>query len=176
MAPIISKSSLNKISVKKLNADVGAIRINGKSLTDANLKKFITSNLGGKRSTLIEEALKKKYGLYGSQEKTKKRQSLMGLIMDDKKSGLTKEQSKRKINKVVDRSALEKELDRFDRNKTLARVGGGRHGDISRLKVGTTQAQSRISALSPNNKPLNSPAPKASASAVVTPPSIKLAG
>jgi len=66
MAKIISRDFLSRsLTGQKLNTKVGAVRIGGKSLRGADLKKFITSNLGGKTSTLIEKALKEKYGLYG---------------------------------------------------------------------------------------------------------------
>ena len=67
-----------------------------------------------------------------------------------------------KVNMQRDDSFL-REKDISNKNiSILGRVGGGVHGDASRLGVGIKQAQSRVSALSPsNNKPLNNPAPKA---------------
>jgi hypothetical protein len=67
----------------------------------------------------------------------------------DGRSYLTEKQiaANLRYNKSVDRSALEETVDRFNRNKTLAGVGGGVHGVASRLGVKTRQAGAGISAL-----------------------------
>jgi len=174
MAKIISRDFLSRsLTGQKLNTKVGAVRIGGKSLRGADLKKFITSNLGGKTSTLIEKALKEKYGLYGSQDKTKKRQSLMELVRGDKESGLSQEQIKRnlELNKQKDEPGLNK----LARKMTFAgRVAGPADrtkGTMSDIGV-KTNVIGFARAL--NNKKLaDNPAPKSSSAG--TPPPFRLA-
>ncbi|MDD4271530.1 MAG: hypothetical protein PHF50_01865 [Patescibacteria group bacterium] len=76
-----------------------------------------------------------------------------------------------KINMQRDDSFL-KEKDTSNKNiSILGKVGGGVHGDASKLGVGITQARSRVSALSSNANVLsNNSMPKASAAGGIKKP------
>jgi len=160
MAKIISRDFLNRsLTGQKLNAKVGAVKIGGKSLRGADLKKFITFNLGGKTSTLIEKALKEKYGLYGSQGKTKKRQSRMELVRGDKKSGLSQEQVKRnlELNKRKDEPGLNKLARKITFAGKVAGPAARTKGAMSDIGVKTNVIGF---AQNSNKKPPVDPSPK----------------
>lgn len=157
-----------KLSIDQLSKKVGGLYLKsvaGNSAVKTGLqrgtalKKTLIQLGAGKTKYQFEKELKK-YGVSGSQ--LKKRNDILSLAYGVKKSGLTEEQIKRnlKASKVVDRTALEKQRDRFDRNKTLASVGSGVHGDASRINVGVKHDQLQISALQ-NNVVKNTPKPAA---------------
>ncbi len=99
MDKILTSSFLNKkLSSEILRSKVGKIQINAgninKSLSGANLRKFIIEKGRGKTDAQIERKLRE-YGVSGHQ--IRKRESIMKLIRGSEKKGLTPEQIKRNL-------------------------------------------------------------------------------
>ena len=131
-------------------------------INEQKIKEIVVSNDKLEITTVEgknEKALKEKYGLYGSQGKTKKRQSLMELVRGDKKSGLSQEQVKRnlELNKRKDEPGLNKLARKITFAGKVAGPAARTKGAMSDIGVKTNVIGF---AQNSNKKPPVDPSPK----------------